>query len=55
MTKNNMTIDSIIKLHFDNAKKIEAPSTSKPENNPSTYAVKGLCDGFYFMLSLIHI
>ena len=44
-----MTIDSIIKLHFDNAKNIEAPSTSKPENNPSTYAVKGLCDSFYFM------
>lgn len=44
-----MTIDSIIKLHFDNAKNIEAPSTSKPENNPSTYAVKGLCDGFYYM------
>ena len=50
MTKNNMTIDSIIKLHFDNAKNIEAPSTSKPENNPSTYAIKGLCDSFFYML-----
>ena len=49
MTKNHMTIDSIIKLHFDNAKNIEAPSTSKPENNPSTYAIKGLCDSFFYM------
>ena len=49
MAKNNMTVDSIIKIHFDNANKIEAPSTSKPENNPSTYAIKGLCDSFFYM------
>ena len=49
MTKNNMTIDNIIKKHFDNADKIQAPSTSKPENNPSSYAIKGLCDSFFYM------